>query len=687
MRSLLLICSICFVATVNHAQNNIDSSKLMDNILIKAYNTNSVLQKVPASVSVISKSALQNVSTYSMLPSFNNLAGVRMEERSPGSYRLSIRGSLLRSPFGVRNVKIYWDEFMFTDAGGNSYLNLLDINGVNQVEVIKGPPGSICGAGTGGAVLFSGPTSYSKENRKGINLSLSTGSFGTFNESFNLQQQTKKYSATLTQGHYESNGYRIQSSFRKDNLQYEFQYKTSQSSSLNGFLLLSDLHYETPGGLTAAQFAADPKQARPATPTLPSAVDQRAGIYNKTGLLGLSSRFTLSERWKNITSITSSITRFKNPFITNFETRNETNIGFRSKFVYENKKLYSLLWTSGTEAQFGNYKIDSAGNLRGIRDGKSVVDMVKVSQLFAFTQIDLAPIEFIRLQFGVSLNTFKYDLERIKGSASNFNQPLNFNPQLLPRMAMIVEPHKNVGVYLQIARGYSSPTIAEIRPSAGGFYTGLQAEYGWNKEVGIKIQAFGTRFTWALDYFDFRLKDAIVRQINSAGAEYFVNAGSTLQKGVESELNLTLIQSSKKSFFQKVIISQSATFNDFVFKQYNIGSNNFSGKNLTGVPKQVFIFSIQSELIHRFYLNFNFNYTGIIPLNDANTVQASRYKLLQSKFGWKKRIKKADTEYFVLIDNLLNSTYSLGNDLNAFGLRFFNAAPPRNFLFGVKIGF
>ncbi|MEJ0103149.1 MAG: hypothetical protein WDO19_11585 [Bacteroidota bacterium] len=37
----------------------------------------------------------------------NNTPGVRMEERSPGSYRLNLRGSTLRSPFGVRNVKVY----------------------------------------------------------------------------------------------------------------------------------------------------------------------------------------------------------------------------------------------------------------------------------------------------------------------------------------------------------------------------------------------------------------------------------------------------------------------------------------------------------------------------------------------------------------------------------------------------
>jgi iron complex outermembrane receptor protein len=36
-------------------------------------------------------------------------------------------------------------------------------------------------------------------------------------------------------------------------------------------------------------------------------------------------------------------------------------------------------------------------------------------------------------------------------------------------------------------------------------------------------------------------------------------------------------------------------------------------------------------------------------------------------------------------DNLLNKTYSLGNDLNAFGGRFFNPAPKRNYFLGAKI--
>jgi iron complex outermembrane receptor protein len=35
------------------------------------------------------------------------------------------------------------------------------------------------------------------------------------------------------------------------------------------------------------------------------------------------------------------------------------------------------------------------------------------------------------------------------------------------------------------------------------------------------------------NYFDFRMKDAIVRRQNEAGQEYFVNSEKTVQKGVE----------------------------------------------------------------------------------------------------------------------------------------------------------
>ena len=134
-----------------------DSSdiKPLQEVVVKAYEQNRKLSEVGAPVSVVGKAALSRFGNGSILPAVNTIPGVRMEERSPGSYRLNIRGSSLRSPFGVRDIKIYWNEIPLTDPGGNTYLNQLGFYNFQSIEVIKGTAGSLYGAGIGGAVLMN----------------------------------------------------------------------------------------------------------------------------------------------------------------------------------------------------------------------------------------------------------------------------------------------------------------------------------------------------------------------------------------------------------------------------------------------------------------------------------------------------------------------------------------------------
>ena len=123
-------------------------------VIIKAFEQNRKLKDVPAAVNYIGKQNLESFSPSSIVSAINSTPGVRMEERSPGSYRLNIRGSSLRSPFGVRNVKIYYNDIPYTDPGGQSYLNELGYYNFNSIEIIKGPNNSLYGAGTGGVLLI-----------------------------------------------------------------------------------------------------------------------------------------------------------------------------------------------------------------------------------------------------------------------------------------------------------------------------------------------------------------------------------------------------------------------------------------------------------------------------------------------------------------------------------------------------
>lgn len=671
-----------------NAQEKQDTVLGMASVVVKGFVSNSRMIQVPASISTVSSQDLQRTSFNSMLPAFNALAGVRMEERSPGSYRFSVRGSLLRSPFGVRNVKMYLDDFLFTDAGGNAYLNLLDINSVGGAEVIKGPAGSIYGAGTGGTVLLSGASlTAAARDTSLLRVRASGGRYGTFNQSVQYQMNKGVFSFNVLQGHAQSDGFRDQSRMRRDNLQLRLKIKGSDRMSTEMLLLLVDLQYQTPGGLNLVQLNANPRQSRPATYFIPSAKIQRAGIFNKTALVGFSNTYVLSEHWKSVTSFSTSITGFKNPFITNFEKRNELNMGIRSSFVYEKKLPISLQWVNGVEVQRGDYRIDSSGNNKGLSDGKLVRDGIVARQQFLFSQLSIRPFDFLHIQTGLSVNSFKFDIERTVGLPSTGNKEIKFDPQLLPRLAVSVFPFDGLAIFAQLSKGYSSPTIAEIRPSAGGLFTGLQAEYGMNKELGIKLSADKGRLFFSAVVFRFDLKDAIVRQTNAAGAEFFVNAGTVVQKGFEAELSWLLLNNPQGKTIQRINMTHAFTLNDFTFGNYSNGNLNFAGNKLTGVPDKMFSFSVQASFLKYFFSNINFNYAGKIPLNDANAFFAAPYRLWQGKLGWEGIIAKRKTAFFVLVDNIGNVDYSLGNDINAFGGRFYNPSPERNLQLGITVDF
>lgn len=155
-----------------------DSVKKLEEVTVKGYyNSHSLLRSVSA-VNLIDSNLIANQQSSSLVSTLNIVPGVRMEERSPGSYRLSLRGSLLRSPFGIRNIKIYIDDFPLTDAGGNTYLNALDVSAVGMMEIYKGPEASIFGANTGGAILINPPAM----NHNEINISAIGGSYGLFHQ-------------------------------------------------------------------------------------------------------------------------------------------------------------------------------------------------------------------------------------------------------------------------------------------------------------------------------------------------------------------------------------------------------------------------------------------------------------------------------------------------------------------------
>lgn len=658
----------------------------LENVIVSAFQSQAKWKEVPAAVAVLNQRQLQLVNDVSFVPGLNLVPGVRMEERSPGSYRLSIRGSLLRSPFGVRNVKVYWNDIPLTDAGGNTYLQLVDVNQVQSAEVIKGPASSLYGANTGGAlILHSG--NYALNRKNAYNVSFNGGSFGLFNEQAGWKHQSSKFSTSIQQSHVNSNGYRQQSAMRRDAVKWDGNWSISDKEKLSFLTSYTDLYYETPGGITLQQMQTDQKLARQATATLPGAVEQNASVRNKTAFAGISLTSVFNPRFDNTTTISFSHTEFTNPFITNYEERNEWNYGGRTTFRYHTGGTnYNLQWIIGGEWQQNYSDINDYGNNNGVRDTVQFKDELYATQYFLFTQFNLTLFKKLTAQAGVSSNKQIYRYRRVTDPAFSKFQNTHQNNLLTPRLSLLYKITNSLSAYGIAARGFSPPTLAEIRPSDNNYYPNLQPEYGWNYEAGLKGSAWGNRFLFDASFYYFRLQDAIVRRVNATGAEYFVNAGSTIQKGTEIWMEVFPVRKTT-NFISSLSLSNSFSYQPYRFNNYVSGTSDYTGNRLTGVPGSINVSTLELQTRPGLYANIIFNYTSSLPLNDANDAYADAYHLLQAKVGWMIKRERFQWDIFIGADNLLNETYSLGNDINALGKRYYNPAPKRNYYAGVNFNF
>ena len=637
------------------------------------------LQRSTVAAAVIDSTQLHLQTTTSLVAAFNAVAGVRMEERSPGSYRLSLRGSLLRSPFGVRNVKVYLDDYPLTDAGGNTYLNVLATGAVNRVEILKGPDGSLFGANSGGVVNIK-----TYDQRERIAAELAGGSYGLVKGRLTIIRRYRKHLFSLQDSYQRSDGYRQNSALRRLYLQVGDEWQYAKNRSLKGTLFYSDLYYQTPGGLTQAQYDSLPRIARPATAVLPGAVAQHAAVYNKMLFTGITHETKINKQLDNITAVFATAVNFRNPFITNYELRKENTFGARSFFTLSNKQkpIASTRWeyTVGAEWQETKAIISNYANLLGNKGNLLAAGNILSSQHFIFNRIRADINSKLIIEAGLSANHYAYHFRDSAALSKTFKL------QWMPRLAISFSPLRNLTIRSSVSRGYSPPTTAEVRPSDNNIYTGLQPETGLNKEAGLRYSAFGKKFWIDVAAFHYRLSNAIVQRQNANSEAFFANAGTTTQDGIEIQSSFKLLEDKdNKRRCKKLQLLNSSTLSHFRFGSYVVANNDYSGNRITGVPARSFVSGLLLELRAGAYIFIQHNHTSGIPLNDANSVYASSYNLLAGQSRCSRKMPAVRAGALCWRRQYSNERYSLGNDLNAAGNRFFNAAPGRNYFFGFII--
>ncbi|MFN1836202.1 TonB-dependent receptor family protein [Balneola sp. MJW-20] len=681
----ITVLTITFPALLQ-AQSRQDTLRLnLEEIVVTGYESNRSIMETPGAVSFVKTELTGGFDNTSLLYGLNTVPGVRLEQRAPGSYRVAIRGSSLRAPFGVRNVKIYWNDIPFTTPSGSTPLNLLDNVNMKDIEVIRGPAGSIYGAGNGGALLI--------ESGGGVQDFAETGyTFGSYGLSkFDIQSQRgfENGEVRVNYANQQSDGYREQSFFNRETLELTGRFDLDEDQILQASFLYSDLYYGIPGGLTQEQFDEDPTQARPGNPFVLGSVESNASVNQEAFLAGASHDIQLSDRVSAKTTVYGTFSDFENPFNLDYKKDSRKSGGGRTRWYIDGEiGNVDTRIIAGAEYQAASNAARNFGNDFGDTDTLNFDDDIKIRNLLAFASFEADLPGNWYLTAGLSYNRLSYSVDRLianlEGDVAGLSEQ-TFDPELVPRIGITKKFSPQLAIHGSISQGFSPPTIEEFRTNEGSINLDLQAERGVNYEAGLRGNLWSGRIQYDLTGFFFKLDETIVQRESDRGTVLFRNAGSTDQWGIELGSRVILIEDQSK-FLSRLNAQVSYTYHNFEFNDYQSGTEDYSGNALTGVAPNTLVSILSAETRPGFYSSISWNFTDEIPLNDANTVYSESYNLVQLKAGFRTEIfDDIQLNIYGGIDNLLNETYSLGNDLNAFGARYFQPAAERNFFGGLRL--
>ncbi|PHI19863.1 TonB-dependent receptor [Lewinellaceae bacterium SD302] len=628
-------------------------SLLLDQVTVSAFRDELPTQRIAGSVAVLEKATINEYPDADLLASMNRIAGVRFEQRAPGSYRVSVRGSTLRSPFGVRNLKVYWNGFPLTEPGGDTQLNFLDVANVDRIELIKGPAGSLYGAGNAGTLLLKTDSLEQKAE-----LEVAGGSFGYFRTAtrVKLGKEELRYAAQGT------NGYRDHSGLFRQTVQYSS--RLGRATDLH--LLYTDLSYDLPGGLNEEQYLEDPTQARPGS------ADKNASINYHNLLLGLGRE----NNWGKLSNQSRAYATgfyFDHPF--NFDYKRETNLGVGGHSVFDYQTSAGpngyLKISAGGEYQLQYRMANNFTNPDASPGELNFSDEIDSRQWLLFGQSILALAGGWRITAGLSLNKLSYQVDRTFDAAGD---PAlissDFAATMSPRISVLKELG-NISLYASLAEGFSPPTLDEFRTNEGSINTNLAAERGTNYEFGLKGQA--QKLTYELSAYRFRLNESISAFSDDRGTQLFRNAGETDQWGIEI--------SGEWSAMDWLNFYASYTYQNFTYLDYEREGEDVSGQRLPGTAPHVVNLIVDYRSESRFSASLNYNYTDAIPLNDANTVFGESYHLVRLRLAYRVGLFTIHASG----SNLLDERMSFGNDLNPrFGGRYFQPAAGINGSVGIK---
>ncbi len=650
---------------------------ILNEIVVVATRMESSVRDVARSISIVDKERIQNgTQQLGIDEALAGVPGLYMQNRYnfAQDLRISLRGFGARSSFGIRGIRIIVDGIPETLPDGQGGIDSIDIGSAQSIEVLRGPASSLYGNASGGVIAITSELGNSPPFIEGR---VAAGDFDYKQLQLKAGGEIGSADYLFNVSRTEIDGYRDHSKFEGSIINTKLAIPLGENDKLTFVLNHSDQpEAQDPGGINAAQAATDPSSARDRNILFDageSLSQQRFGlVYERdrpTGKLTLRNHYVWRD-FANKLPFTDGgsvdLDRFFYGFgvqygLGDFMPDNfSLTVGMDLDRQDDDRKRYD-----NNDGDLGALVFDQ--NERVDSSGVFVNGRYEINDAWAL----LAGLRYDELSYDIS--------DRFLADGDDSGK-LDFD-EVSPSFA--VNYRMDAGVlFASYSSSFETPTTTELAnpDGSGGFNASLSAQTADNFELGFKRSSGNLYYEVAV--FTIDLKDELVPFELAAfpGRTFFVNAGSSTRDGIETALNWR-----NDSGFQ---VDASFTWSDFKFDEFvDDNGNDFGGNQLPGLPRQFGYLGLSYNSKNGFSGTVETIYSGDLYANNANSAEVSSYTTANLRFGYDFQNGNWMIRPYLGINNLFDEAYNSNIRINAFGGRYFEPAPTRNFYAGVVVNF
>jgi iron complex outermembrane receptor protein len=507
---LLLIIVFQNTFAQEEKSKSVDSVKTekLEEVIISSFHINDSLQNAPASIGILSKKELTQNNATDITNVVNTIPGVFMQSSNFTTTRISIRGIGARTPYGTNKIRAFYGSIPLTSGNSETVIDDIDLENLNQIEIIKGPLSSIYGAGLGGAILISPQLSKNDGQTEGI--SSTFGSFGLLKNTLNYSLDEKNASLNLSYHNLKSDGWRENSSYKREGITLAGELFRRKNSKLTYFTNYTYLKAFIPSSISKEVYDSNPQLGAPTW------VASKGFKEYKSTLAGLAYDFRINDNLSNSTSVFINYKDSNEPRPFDILHQYTFATGARTQFSgnFEIGKLKNQ-FIFGMEYFTDNYNGNTFENLykqnngQGSLQGNQLTESDQKRHFYnIFSQIRSLLSEKLELQFGLNYNETHFELTNFlpqKTATEKYSYDGIFSPQL----SLLFKPNQQQMLYFSASRGFSLPATEETLTSNGTINPDIKPENGYNFELGGKFYFFNKNLYSEIAIYRMEIKGFI----------------------------------------------------------------------------------------------------------------------------------------------------------------------------------